>query len=304
MIDRQKKEELAVRALAEAVPSGQDWHRANCPFCPTVLGKTDRKKSWGANTRSGRHHCFRCGTAGRLRGEFTDEAVRLQDGLEQLGAPPMSEPEGYMPVYEEPAVSASSTLAARRYLSKRRVSRDKARAAKIGVCLDGLYQGRVIVPVLDADQREWLGWVGRAWSPHVERAYTYPKGMKRAEILFNHAALLVATEVPAIVVEGVFDALAYWPNGVAVLGTWSDQQLEALASANRPVAVCLDGDAHDKGLHLALKLKLLGQRAGCVRLPPKVDPDEVREDALRHAALECIDQYRPVRLDLDVVVRA
>jgi len=78
-----------------------------------------------------------------------------------------------------------------------------------------------------------------------------------------------------MVVEGVFDALALYPNAVAVLGKASEAQMEALQESKRPVVIVLDGDAWQEGWAMAARLKFKGQRAGSVRLPPKLDPDEV-----------------------------
>jgi DNA primase len=112
--------------------------------------------------------------------------------------------------------------------------------------------------------------------------------MQRGEVLYNHTALHVETERPVMVVEGVFDALALWPHAVAVLGKPSHFQVDALASAKRPVAIVLDGDAWQEGYALAMRLRLAGQRAGSVTLPPKTDPDEVDRAWLEAAVAECI----------------
>jgi DNA primase len=90
------------------------------------------------------------------------------------------------------------------------------------------------------------------------------------------------------VVEGVFDALALWPDAVAVLGKPSDQQVDALINAKRPVVIVLDGDAWLEGKWLAARLCLRGKRAGHIRLPPGVDPDEVDRKELEQQAMEAL----------------
>lgn len=284
-MDEHQQDHLARRALSEVVPSGKGWGRANCPFCPLILGKTDRKRAFGIHLTSGKYHCFRCGTAGYLS-DLT--AVVLDDDVSEEVIV-MRPPDGYSPIGEEPLLSAISAEPARTYLARRGIRRDLAREAKIGACLEGKYSGRVIVPILAPGSGTWLGWVGRAWSPYAERAYTYPKGMRRAEILYNHAALQVETDTPALIVEGVFDALAYWPDAVAVLGTFSNEQVEAMVSARRPIVSVLDGDAWRKGLELSLRLRCEGQRAGTVKLPPTKDPDEVDKAWLREEAVRSLE---------------
>jgi DNA primase len=145
----------------------------------------------------------------------------------------------------------------------------------------------VVVPILSPDG-EWLGHVGRSWQKDAELPYLYGKGLQRRETLYNAAALNVQTDKPVMVVEGVLDALALWPDAVAVLGKPSEPQIWALADAARPVAVVLDGDAWSEGEALAMTLRLEGQRAGSVRLPPKTDPDEVDRGWLDEEVRRCL----------------
>jgi DNA primase len=87
----------------------------------------------------------------------------------------------------------------------------------------------------------------------------------------------------------VFDAIALWPDGVAVLGKPSPMQREAMIQARRPVVVCLDGDAWREAYALATLLRVEGQRAGFVRLGPGVDPDEVPRAELDARAAACLE---------------
>jgi DNA primase len=154
--------------------------------------------------------------------------------------------------------------------------------------LAGRYHHRIIIPVM-GQENEWLGWVGRAWVKNADRPYIYPPGEWRGTTLYNHAALRVESDEPAMVVEGCFDAHAVWPDGVAVLGKPSEWQVDAMCEAKRPVAVVLDRDAWREGSSLAYLLRARGVRAGAVRLPPVLDPDEVPGGWLREEARRCID---------------
>lgn len=234
-------------------------------------------------------NCFRCGTAGKL------------DGMEEVGFERPSKPdhieppENFLLLGEEPGASAISAEVARSYLLSRRVKPPLWTKASIGACLRGKYAGRIIVPVLSASRDEWVGWVGRAWSRRAEKPYIYPSGGWRGRALFNHAAVLSPGEV-VYIVEGVFDALALWPDGVAVLGKPSAEQVEALSLSKRPVVVVLDGDAFMEGHALAVKLRRQGVTAGSVRLPPKTDPDEVPLADLWEAGREALGAMDAVRI--------
>ena len=164
--------------------------------------------------------------------------------------------------------------------------------ARIGVALRGRHAGRIIVPVL-ADTGEWMGWVGRAWGKST-LPYLYSRGMRRGELLYNQSSMLVDTDEPVAVVEGVFDCYPTWPDSAAMLGKPSTPsrpspgQFEALLASRRPLAVVLDGDSWMQGKALSMRLRAHGQRAGFVRLPPQRDPDEVPVEWLRSEMRRCV----------------
>jgi hypothetical protein len=187
------------------------------------------------------------------------------------------------------AASSLRLAPAFEYLERRRgLARELIEEAGIGACVSGYWSGRIIIPTLAPDTGEWMWYVGREWFDGGEKPYLYPKG-GRAGVLYNHSALLVETETPVLVVEGCLDALACWPDAVAVLGKPNPSQIDALVATRRPVCVVLDGDAYDDGWALAMKLRLEGQRAGSVRLPPRVDPDEVDAGALWDAVARALE---------------
>jgi DNA primase len=175
---------------------------------------------------------------------------------------------------------------ARDYLRRRHIREELWSEAGIGACIRGYAAGRVVVPVTAPDGT-WFGWVGRAWGKS-SLPYIYPKGMRRGHLLYNHDALLVETDEPVFVVEGVFDALALWPNAVAVLGMPTRQHLAALKLSKRPVVSLLDGDARRQGHALALQLRVARVRSGAIILPPLTDPDEVSVELLQEAAREAL----------------
>jgi Toprim-like len=261
-------------ALEGRAPNRKGWVRANCPWCEDRIGKPDRKQCLGFNAISGRWHCFRCGIGGRTDVDeeqvllFDEEAIKAERVV-------MEPPESFMPLYEEPGWSSWEGHVPRAYLRGRGIDDDLGFDAGIGACYEGRAKKRVVVPIFAADQKTWMGWSGRAWFPGARQKYLYPTGMDREALLYKHDALLIESDDPVFVVEGVFDALAFWPDAVAVLGKPSEGQIEALIVAKRPVVVALDGDAWREGDALALRLRFEGQRAGALRLPPGKDPDEM-----------------------------
>lgn len=264
-------------------PNSKGWIRANCPLCDLRIGKADRKSSFGYHFK-GRYECYRCGASGRVRSRDEDADFEAEEpSAERVAIEP---PEGFTPLGHGDGLTAWSLEPAREYLRGRGLSLDTVRAVGIGACAHGRMAGRVVIPVL-AEDGAWLWYVGRAWQKKAERSYLYPKGDRRG-VMFNHAALHVKTDTPAMIVEGCFDAIACHPDGVAVLGKPTDDNVEAFATAGRPIAMVLDGDAWVEGWTIAYRLRLAGQRAGNVLLPPRVDPDEVPLAELRAACVAAI----------------
>lgn len=280
-IERSKVE----RAISQGRPSGDGWIRARCPFCLARTGKEDRRGAFSFNTVSGWCLCFKCGLKGRVEG-FENAPIVAVEEEREFGPDAFKPPESFI----ELANDDSFTLQpARDYLVGRGLTETTIREAHVGACWQGRYAGRVVFPILS--KGEWLGFISRLHrkAEPGEAPYLYPEWLKRKNTLYNFEALHAVTDEPVIVVEGALDALAYWPDSVAVLGKPSQEQTFMLADTHRPVAVVMDGDAWTEGMELSLRLQLEGQRAGFVRLPPRTDPDEVDRGWLREEARRCID---------------
>lgn len=191
---------------------------------------------------------------------------------------------------------------ARAYVRSRGLTGDIVRAAQIGSCCTGSFRDRIVVPVLARHSDRWLGFVGRTWYNAAEAAkaeiaarergyeflrYRYPRWPTRGQCLYNERALDAPSDRPVMVVEGVFDALPYWPDVVACLGKPTHDQITILARSRRPIVMCLDGDAWEQSYWTAVALAAEGARVGFVRLPPKEDPCSVDREWLRGEADKC-----------------
>jgi DNA primase len=280
MAHRSDIRDIVESAIGDARPSTNGWYRANCPLCVTRSGVTDKKVSLGFRPDNGFFYCQRCGLKGFLQGDFHLMAEKVARAAAEADKPPqvLEKPEGLMGLWKEPAISAIVTRPARRYLIRKRGIRKLSvwREAQISVTLtDPYHANRIIVPIMSTDATQWVGWVARVWRQRQDvLPYRYPFGMKRGQLLFNHEALLVETNEPAVIVEGVFDALPYWPHGVACLGKPSRKQFPFLLAARRPLVVALDGDAWREGQALCRKLRFKGKQAEWIKLPPCTDPGD------------------------------
>lgn len=282
------------RAVREAFDlysktQGDGW-RALCPGCTSSkTGRADYSLSFDTY---GRYWCFRCGTKGRLRGAEFAELPHALDAPADVAAAvrgPVLELPDSMHALWGASSRAGALAGAVEYARSRGLDEARCELHQVHAVVTGFWTGRLVVPILADDPGDpWLGFVGRAWSKAFTPPYRYPRGMPRKELLFNHRALRVETDVPLLVVEGVLDAIAHYPHAVAVLGKPSATQVAALIEARRPVVVVLDGDAWVEGWALAMRLRAEGQRAGNVRLAPQQDPDEVRPAELMERARKAL----------------
>ncbi len=308
-LDWRDRDRMVLASIVGARPGLGGWFRVNCPLCAIVHGSPDRKQSFGVLGGAGVYHCFRCGSAGKVR-EMPDHVraivVSDPDADELLQA--RNKPDGFYYLAEEPARSSLIAACPLAYLAElppkgRGMGEDVAKVvaeARIGACLLGYMVGRVVVPVLDTAGQEWLGWVSRVWSPKPEQCpkdqwkpYLYPRGRWRQQVLYNHRALLIETDEPCAVVEGAFDAIHVGlDNAVATLGKVGDAHRLALLAAKRPIAFVNDGDEWEISEREAMFFRVRQRRAGSVRLGPKKDPDNYPRADVLAAMRRCITTKR------------
>jgi hypothetical protein len=299
-------DDAILRAIRNAPKHQRGRIRAACPICEEERGKLDRRQALSIDQQTGLWYCWRCATGGKLHdmeGVVLAPATpqgELERQIAEARANAARPPQGYVALGEEPYRSALSYADARAYANKRFITDDMMVELQIGVTLEGYYANRIIAPILDDDLLFWSGWIGRDFTGFAEKKYLYPRGMPRGERLYNHGALDVVTDEPVLIVEGFLDVMPYYPDASAVLGKPSRMQRAAMLAAKRPIVFVLDGDAWQESHALHLRLQFDGQRSGSVRLPPKLDPDDLARshgvEYLRDAARAAVGKFDPVRL--------
>lgn len=278
--------QLVKRALASASGYGAVV-RAKCPFC-AIKGHSTNKKNLSFDKRNGRWFCYRCHSSGAFQGYQSQQQYKPRDSEINVYEPPL----GWTSVMSQHPLA----LKAREYaVKKRKLDLVSIASAELGtVTLRGRlgpedqdWRNRLIVPIKSLTG-EWLGYVGRDISGQSELPYMYVRGMARGAFLYNQSTLYVPAQTPVFVVEGTLDAVYLWPDAVALLGMWTDQQIEILCTSERPIVVLLDGDAWKKGEALADILRMYGKTAVSIRLGPKLDPDDMPREWLRKEAMKLL----------------
>ena len=256
-----------IRRVVTDASTGNDWARFNCPVCHlNGEDKRDSKKSLSFNPKTTYYQCWRCGVKGYLEKEGNRTFVQSAKQEFYL-------PDGFMHLFTGVGGDAQIFNKHRAYLKTRGLSEEVCVQTGIGACATGHWSGRIIVPCYFGIRL--LGGSARAMHFNVRPKYLYPKGMARRTMVFNQDALYENTTEPLFIVEGVFDALALYPNAVALLGKPSNDHLSLFLESARPLVVAFDGDAHEECWAFATKLKMFGLNTSWVKLPPAEDPSSV-----------------------------
>jgi len=235
------------------------WYNYDCPVCETA-GKRPRA-TLGLNSVEGWFHCFRCGSGGKAA-EIV-ERVQLEvlfddEAFDRVKAAPKKLPQGFE--------AAEPGSVAWEYLKGRGLPDTTIREAMLGSAWGHpRYTGRLIVPWWTWGD-ELGGFAGRAIPGQAVDAptskYLYPKGMSRSDVYCGEEFFLETPE-PLFVCEGSFDALAVWPNGVALGGSPSPDMVcdidyrtrWAEKTIARPIIMAFDQDAARKTKTFAAAFK-------------------------------------------------
>jgi hypothetical protein len=268
------------------------WLRGPCPFCLLRDGKKDGKWSFGLNKYTLRYSCFRC----KVRGRFPGDPEEAPPAPPTPSAVRVDPPEGFHYLNRPEARNSKMLQPAFDYIYSRGLDDSHIEWADLGACTSGRLRNRVVIPVFDDSGCHWIGWVARAWFPKPQRPYLNLEGPWRGSVIYNGGALLYETDEPFLIVEGAFDTMPYMPQAGAVFGSPSGDQVKQMIAAKRPVVQVPDGDAWQEGWALSMQLRLNGVRAGCIRLPPRTDPDQVPLDLVRQKAVESLDSFDAVQL--------
>jgi len=178
------------------------------------------------------------------------------------------------PEYKSLSDYQSSIIAkhALSYLESRCISQEDIIKYRIGYCESGIYRNCVIIPSYDK-----LGnlnyFVARTFQKDATRKYFNPKVDKKNIVGFEN---YINWNIPVILCEGVFDAIAIKRNAIPLLGKSITEGLmkELVKSEVNTIYLCLDRDAQKDALVYAEKLLNLGKEVYLLELEEK-DPSEL-----------------------------
>ena len=157
------------------------------------------------------------------------------------------------------------------YLKNRHVSKYDIVKYNIGYCKEGLYKNMIIIPTYDADGR--LNYfTARSFEKEPYVKYRNPSASR--DIVPNEH--LINWNVPVILCEGLFDAMAIKRNAIPLLGKNIQSSLmkKIVTSVVDKIYIALDRDAIKQALKFCERLMAEGKEVYLVDLQDK-DPSEM-----------------------------
>ena len=157
------------------------------------------------------------------------------------------------------------------YLKNRHVSKYDIIKYNIGYCKEGLYKNMIILPTYDADGR--LNYfTARSFEKEPYVKYRNPSASR--DVVPNEH--LINWNIPIILCEGLFDAMAIKRNAIPLLGKNIQSSLmkKIVTSVVDKIYIALDRDAIKQALKFCEKLMAEGKEVYLVDLQDK-DPSEM-----------------------------
>ena len=308
-----KKLKILTNVLGHPYRSNNEY-LFTCPYC------NHHKRKFSVNIDKGYYKCWICDTSGkniyrviRRFGTSHDKAQWREftdtidyDKLEDLFAEKIEEkqilemPEGFISLANKEMPPTG--FAAMNYLRHRGITKQDIAWWKMGYCINGEYEGRIIIPSFD-DEGDLSYFVSRSYDRSCYPKYKNPPASRN--IIFND--LFVDWSSDIILVEGIFDAINAGRNAVPILGSTLNQNsvlLRKIVKEDAGVYVALDPDATKKELEIIKTLLDFDIEVWKVNIGDSEDVGSMKKEqfqkCLENATLITPDNYLLLTLAMSV----
>jgi len=278
--------ELLVNLVNSVLGTGKRTARGNqayhCPFCHHAKPKlevnfSENKKGYNP------WHCWVCGKKGTRISTLFKQLKASPDKFTELYKLVSSEKERKevkdykqieLPKEFRQISNTSSDLTGRRawnYLKNRGISIDDVLKYNLGYCEYGNYKNMIIIPSYD-ENGKLNYFTGRSFEKDPYRKYRNPEASRNI-IPFE---LFINWNLPLILCEGPFDAIAIKRNAIPLLGSNIQGSLmkKIVTSTVKKIYIALDSDAIKKAIKYAEEFINEGKEVYMVELQGK-DPSEM-----------------------------
>lgn len=274
--------------LGKGTKTSKNNYSFKCPFCNHSKKKLEidlETDSRGEN----RFACWVCGTKGRtLRSLLYQMRVPKEIRYSVLKYIKSHSAKDYLPSkeilqlpkeYKPLHNTTSSNVVARKaknYLLSRGLTEVDILRYNIGYCTSGEYEGKVIIPSYN-ENNNLNFFIGRTFQDDYFK-YKNPSMVKNGVVFFEN---MINWDLPIVLVEGVFDAMAVRSNAIPMLGKSLPKAIlkKLILNGAKEIYIALDQDAKKEALDVSIKLLNTGFNTYLVDLPKK-DPGEMKLEEL------------------------
>ena len=278
--------ELLVNLVNSVLGTGKRTARGNqayhCPFCNHAKPKlevnfSENKKGYNP------WHCWVCGKKGTRISTLFKQLKASSDKFTELYKLVKSENEHTevksfkqitLPKEFKLISDSSPDLIGRKawnYLKNRGITIDDVFKYNLGYCEYGNYENMIIIPSYDRNGK--LNYfTGRSFLKNPYRKYKHPEASRNI-IPFE---LFINWDLPLVLCEGPFDAIAIKRNAIPLLGSNIQGSLmkKIVTSTVKKIYIALDSDAIKKSIKYAEEFINEGKEVYMVELQGK-DPSEM-----------------------------
>ena len=248
---------LLESVLNKSKTTSNDNIAFNCPFCH------HHKKKLEIDIVTQYWHCWTCNAAGRklailfrklnVQREKISKLIKLLDEVEykptktSTDTPVLHLPEGYRPLWDLDSTSPEYRNAVY-YLKGRGIDIYDILRYRIGYCRKGLYSGKIIIPSYD-ENASLNYFVARAYYEEDKWKHKNPPTSKDIVGFELH----INWDMPIVLVEGAFDAIAIKRNAIPLFGKTISNTLKKriVEKGVKQIYICLDQDAKKQALETA-----------------------------------------------------
>jgi DNA primase len=282
---------MVLLGLVESVLNkGKHTSRGNyafhCPFCHHHKPKLEinlEPNSKGENT----WHCWTCDNKGKTVFSLFKRLDVSKDKLDQLKSHVKYIPAGREGDIKEefkvelpkefkslvnPAGNSVTLRQALKYTRNRNISNNEIIKYNIGYCSSGKYNNSIIIPSYDKNGNINY-FISRSFELDPARKYNAPRCNKNEIIGLEY---FINWNIPIILCEGIFDAIAIRRNAIPLFGKTISQALMMKLVENnvKTIYIALDNDALKDALKHCEKLINLGKEVYLIQLDDK-DPSDI-----------------------------
>lgn len=305
--------ELLVNLVDNVLGSGKRTARGNkaynCPYCnhhkPKLeINFSQEKKGYNP------WHCWACDKKGSRISQIFKKVGTSPDRFEELknligneveykkvrNESKLELPKEFKPIIGNNDILSRHALV---YLKNRGITLEDIEKYNIGYCDSGQYAKMVIIPSYDATGNLNF-FTGRSFDPNPYIKYKNPD-ISRDVVPFE---LFINWDIPIILCEGPFDAIAIKRNAIPLLGKNLQQNLlkKIVTSTVKKIYIALDSDAMKQALQFTEDFINQGKEVYLIELEGK-DPSEMGFTQFTNLIQKTlpIDQYGLMRKKLQLI---